>query len=150
MMVRLAWMLGLILLVTNVGCASLVTRSAAPLAEQPAYPPQESVVVEFHAEGGKAKSQEISLEPGMTVGDALDKCKGNRRYRRQFVDVRRTAPGGAVHKMPINFDNGQRRVAHAANYALHPGDHVIVSEDPSTIVDDLAERYLGLNKKKRK
>jgi len=149
MMARMAWAIGLLLCAASAGCTSMFSRNELPLATQPGYPPPEMFVIEYHGDGKKVKQVEMPLEPGMTVDDALAKSKANRRYRRTFVDIRRIAPGGLPHKMPIDFDNGQNRVSHSTNYALHPGDHVIVTEDSSTFVDDIGQKYLGLSKKKR-
>jgi hypothetical protein len=145
----MAWICGFLLCAANCGCTSMLAhKSELPLTQQPGYPPPESIVIEFHGSGKKPKTLEMPLEPGMTVDDALVKAKANRKYRRSFVDIRRIAPGGLAHKMPIDFDNGKHRCGYSTNYALHPGDHIIVTEDTSTLVDDLAQRYLGLSKNK--
>jgi protein involved in polysaccharide export with SLBB domain len=93
------------------------------------------------------KVEELPLEEGMTVGDALEKAKANKRFRRATVDIQRTH-NGITHKMPVDFSNGNHRVSHSTNYALHPRDRVLVTEDTSTIVDDLMQKVLGTSPKR--
>lgn len=145
---------GMFLVVTLLaanGCATfhLTKADAVPTGEKVAqqYPPVPMVAVECHSSNGKVKVEELPLEEGMTVGDALEKTKANKRFRRAVVDIQRTHNGN-THKMPIDFNNGNNRVAHSTDYALHPRDRVLVTEDSSTIVDDLMQKVLGTSPKR--
>lgn len=133
------------------GCATFnLTKSdsAPPVAKvAEAYPPVPMIAVECHSASGKVKVEELPLEEGMTVSEALEKTKANKRFRRAFVDVQRTHNGN-THKMPIDFNNGNNRVSHSTDYALHPRDRVMVREDSSTIVDDLMQKVLGTSPKR--
>jgi hypothetical protein len=91
----------------------------------------------------------MPLEPGMTVGDAVEKTRAYRKFRRIQVDLQRTPKGGLAHKMPIDFNNGANQVGHSTNYDLHPNDRIIISEDPSTIFDDLISKYVPTAGKRR-
>jgi hypothetical protein len=126
------------------GCASLkLGKNDHPVADAAAtYPPPATVAIEFTAAGGKKKVQEVPIEKGTTVGDVLDKTKANRKFRRSTVAIQRTAPGGIPHKMPIEFSNDSHRVGHSTNYDLHPNDRILITEDTSTILDDLIKKYL--------
>ena len=41
------------------------------------------------------------------------------------------------HKLEIAYDRGNKRVPEAYNYAIHPGDKLVVMEDASTVLDDV-------------
>lgn len=151
-MARIAY--GIFVVVTLLaanGCATfhLTKSEAVPTGEKVAeqYPPVPMVAVECHGSNGKVKVEEVPLEEGMTVGDALEKTKANKRFRRAYIDVQRTHNGHTL-KMPIDFSNGNNRVSHSTDYALHPRDRILVTEDSSTIVDDLMQKLLGTSPKR--
>lgn len=151
-MARIAYgMCVVVTLLAANGCATfhLTKSDVAPPVEKVAeqYPPVPMVAVECHGSNGKVKVEEVPLEEGMTVGDALEKTKANKRFRRATVDVQRTHNGN-THKMPIDFNNGNHRVSHSTDYALHPRDRILVTEDNSTIVDDLMQKLMGTSSKR--
>jgi protein involved in polysaccharide export with SLBB domain len=104
--------------------------------------------VEFHGDEGKVQIEEVPLEPGMTVDDALTKAKAHKKFRRIQVDLGRTQGGQQPHKMAITYDNGKHHVSHTTNYALHPGDRVIVKKDNRTMMDDFMSSMLKKPKKR--
>lgn len=134
------------------GCAALkpgANSTSVADAASGAYPPPASFAIEYKPSGGKSKVQEMPLEPGMTVGDAVAKTKAHKKFRRIQVDLQRTPKNGMAHKMPIDFDNGSNKVGHSTNYDLHPNDRVIITEDTTTILDDLMSQYVPSAGKRR-
>jgi hypothetical protein len=113
--------------------------SAKLVDDQPQAPPQ-TFAIEYRPHGGKIKRVEFPLEPDMTVQDAVDQHKIGRYFRRESIDVMRPIPESREPlKMAIAWNGGKSRVAHSTNYALHPRDTILVTEDTTTVIDDMLE-----------
>ena len=66
-----------------------------------------------------------------------------KRFRRMNVEIVRTSPQGNRHKMAVAFDRAKRQIEPQCDYSLHPGDVIIVTEDSSTIIDDMFQEVMG-------
>ena len=151
-MARMASMFVIAAVVAASGCTTFGTwNSNKPLADAAAeFPPPATVAVELHPHNSSPKSIDVPLEEGMTVQDALKKTGAHRKYRRAYIDLKRTPKGEVPHTMGIEFKDGQ--VGHSSNYDLHPNDRIIVTQDTRTFIDDTIAKYIpsaGAKKKKR-
>ena len=76
--------------------------------------------------------------------DALRKSGATKRFRRMMVNVVRATPDGQNRvAMKAAYDREKRRIDPATNYALHPGDRVIISEDSSSHISEAMGDALG-------
>lgn len=148
-------MLGLAL--SLAGCATLDPARlglglAGSQATAPTPPRGPMVAVEFHAADTKAIDVvPLPLTPNMTVQEALDQARASKRFRRLGIDLMRNAnQTGEPHKMAIAWDNGKKRVAFSTNYALHPNDRIMVTENTDTALDDMVAKIMGNPKKKKR
>ena len=140
-MARMATWTAVLMISTACGCASLPgLKSDKSIAEAAAYPPPSTFAIEYDPQYGKSKTVDVPLEEGMTIQSALKKTGADKKFRRAFIDLQRTPKGGMPHKMAIDYKSGQ--VGHSTNYDLHPNDRIIVTEDPSTIFDDMAAKFI--------
>lgn len=140
-MARMATVVALWMLTVSSGCASLSSWSPTkPVADAATYPPPTTIAIEYHPHGGKVKVVDVPFEEGQTIQAALEKHGAHKKFRRSFIDLQRTPKGGMPHKMPIDFKSGQ--VGHSTNYDLHPNDRIIITEDNSTIFDDMAAKFI--------
>jgi len=107
----------------GVGCASLGTglhRSDPPVATG-TYSVQ--VKGGFPAKGIK----NYPLHEGTTVQTVLDDSGQTSLHRDFEIDVlRKTSTSEGIVKMPVQFDAGKQRVKFETDYAIYPGDHVII------------------------
>jgi hypothetical protein len=86
---------------------------------------------------GKPQSLRMALDKPLTVQEALKQCGALRKFRREEIFLERTVPqAGRTHRMPINFDRAEQAVTAETDYALYPGDRLIVKEDTTTVFDD--------------
>jgi hypothetical protein len=125
-----------------------VTRGSAPAA-----PPAAKFVVEIRPEKGKPQAVEKPLSDQMFVQSALEQTGALKKFKRAFVEIYRPLPSGGWHKMNLEFDRENHRVPPEYDYAVLPGDRIIVTEDTSDVFDDIMERALkplGLNPSKKK
>jgi hypothetical protein len=99
--------------------------------------------VVFQPKSGKPEHIERSLSEPLTVQQALEQSGGLKKFRRVEIELVRQLPSGGVHTIPCEFDRSTRRINPEFDYALMPGDKVVVKEDSSTIIDDMLQSAGG-------
>jgi hypothetical protein len=155
----LACAAGLTLLAPLTGCSTFTPFSGALFAtkEVPAAAPEEpqgKVVIELRGAGKQPKAGEMPLAGNMYVHDAIKYSRASRKFRRMDVVVYRVMPNGNRHRLQSQYDYAKNEVVPEFDYALMPGDYVVLEEDTKTIVDDmltaaagpLASRWAGRRK----
>jgi len=143
-----ASLLAVLLLLT--GCATLrvppgTSDSLTDASVPPAAAPAPTYTIEIHPERGEVGTKTVPLGEQSYVQNAVDESGALRRFRRIKIQVVRkgNVAGHKMAKMEVDFDNGRRQVPMQSDYALHPGDRVMIIEDSSSIVDDVMGRLLG-------
>ena len=107
---------------------------------------QSKFAVEFHFTKDKQKPQAIErpLTGTLHVQEALEQTGALKKFRRCEIAIVRRLPNGMGHKIPVDYDRDVKRVTPEFDYALLPGDRLIVTEDTSTAFDDLLQdSWLG-------
>lgn len=137
------------------GCASLGTPKSDMKAEisKSSLPGGEAagtakVDIIFQPDRGQPERMERSLAESTTVQQMLVQSGANKKYGRFEVELLRPLKDGSSHRIPCEYDRATRQINPENDYALMPGDRVIVKEDPSTIIDDMM-RSAGGNLGKR-
>ena len=125
------------------GCAVMNTGGAQSLpvpeaAAMAAPGSTASITMEIRPAGKKPEMTQLQLDNGTTVQQALEKAKLVQRFRRMNVEVMRVA-GQQRAKLDVKYDHTKAHVDPLYDYALHPGDHLIVAQDTSTALDDMLE-----------
>ncbi|MFN0021035.1 MAG: hypothetical protein ACKVP0_22480 [Pirellulaceae bacterium] len=103
----------------------------------------DKVEVIFQPDRGQAERLERPLTEATTVQQMLVQTGALKKYRRIEVEVMRPLPNGGAHKIPCEYDRETRQINPESDYALMPGDRVIIKEDASTIVDDIMQSAGG-------
>lgn len=117
------------------GTRAEVIKDGENHPEAPA--PAGKYIVEFRDSGGRGKAAEFNIEGPLTAHDALQNAKATKQFGRMTVELVRPLPGGGWHRMPVEYDRTIRRVPAECDYAILPGDRLIVTEDTSTILNDM-------------
>src|SRR5258708_5159903 len=142
---RLSSVLALSLVAAGLtGCASFdnpkdnqLNTQLSKAGETAAHTQSTKVDVIFQPEKGKPQRVERALSEPTTVQQILEQTGGIKKYRRIEVEVVRSLPNGGFHKIPCEFDRSTMHINPEFDYALMPGDKVIVKEDKSTVIDDM-------------
>jgi hypothetical protein len=152
--------LGLIAILSGlVGCSVFKEQAAPKLSAEvtpgPAQdkPPAAKYVVEIRPSGSKPQAVEKTLTETIHVQTALEQTGAAKKFDRATVDVFRPLPSGGWHKMSLEYDKESGSVPPEYDYAVLPGDRIVVTEDTRTIFDDVMERTLkplGINPPKKK
>ncbi len=121
--------------VTNPGAdKGLPLPDVAAMAPQAG--PTAQITMEIHAVGEKPEFGQIQLNNGVTVQQTLEQAKLVKRFRRMNIQVMRPA-GDQRAKLDVKYDHTKGSVNPLYDYVLHPGDHLIVAEDPASSLDDM-------------
>ena len=129
------------------GCASLTGPGLGSLLvaekpDQPQPPAQAApasngfVTMEIRPQGSrKPEMGQVSLESTVFLQQALESAGLVKRFRGMNIQVIRMA-GDTRQKMEAKYRHAEKRVDPAYDYALHPGDHLIIAEEnPSTVAE---------------
>jgi hypothetical protein len=140
------------------GCSAFKEKVTPKLnAEVTSGPPAPSAsaakfVVEIRPEKGKAQAIERALTEQTHVQAVLDQSGALKKFKRAAIEVYRPLPSGGWHKMNLEFDKEHRQVPPEYDYAILPGDRIIITEDTTTAWDDVMEtalRPLGITPPKK-
>lgn len=115
-----------------------------PEAPKEMTPPGPTYTVEIRREGRKPESAEFLHREGMFLQDVVVESGAAAKFERMTLYIMRTPPqGGPAQRMTSVYDDTQKRVAWESDYAIYPGDHVVITEDRSSKFDDMFNRFLG-------
>jgi hypothetical protein len=142
-----------------VGCSMFKEQVTPKLTAEvtpgpaPSGPPAPKFVVEIRPHNEKPQAVEKPLTESTHVQNALEITGAAKKFERAMVDVYRQLPTGGWHKMSLEYDKNTHRIPPEYDYAVLPGDRIIVTEDTTTVWDDMMERTLkplGINPPRKK
>ncbi len=142
MTIRIAVAILLINCCGGVGCASI----GMGLRSQ--KPPVETETYGLKVHGGLMGNRTVNqpLREGMTVQDVLDDAGQISRNRDYEIDIlRKTNTGSGVVKMPTNYEPAKHRVSFETDYAIHPGDQVVIRPKSYSPMESVAKMLGGQN-----
>ncbi|MBM3998414.1 MAG: hypothetical protein FJ297_02535 [Planctomycetes bacterium] len=138
------WIVLGVIAALETGCAPIpLSKASLSAAGGTPAPPRGTVVVELHGGGKNPKILEMPLGESTHVQDAVVHSGALRKFRRVHASVVRATPEGRRHKMDCEFDVSSRRIKAEYDYALMPGDYVIIRKDDTTMFDDMFHSFTG-------
>lgn len=99
--------------------------------------------LEYRGDKKKPLIAKGTLTGPTTVQQAMQKAGAFKKYRRLTAEIQRPLPNGTVHILPCEYDLATKRINPQFDYAVLPGDKIVVSEDTSTIINDMLDSSLG-------
>lgn len=121
------------------GCASVANFGSSG-KRMDEVDPSRRYQVEMANMVGQPVMFEGTIENNMTVQAALEKSGAIRRYRKMDVSILRTVEGtGQPLVLKVSYLPGKKMVSSEQDYALLPGDRVLV-EPASGFLDRLTTR----------
>ena len=132
---RRSFVCGLLLIVATTGCQALTTQ------QQQASPSQETVTVQLRQANRSPKNIKVPFTPEMRLQQVLDTSKAPFRNRLAYI-IRTSPKTGEQHRLEANFGNN-RRVSLETDYAIQPGDRVVIAEDTTSSFDRVMKSMLG-------
>jgi hypothetical protein len=120
-----------------------VTPAPTNSSATAAAPQADKYTVEIRPASGKAEALPQPLTDHICVQEALEKSGAAKKFKRFELELYRPLPGDRWHRMVLEYDRSNHRVPAETDYALQPGDRLMVIEDTSDIFDDLAQQVLS-------
>jgi hypothetical protein len=135
----------LVLVAAGTGCSMLGGKDAGNLLDDKpiAAEPASSYQVVFVPTNGKPTQVQRTLSGQMHVQDAIAQTGAEKKFRRIKVELVRPLPSGGVHRVECDYDRATKRITPEFDYALLPGDRIMVHEDPTNLIDDMLSSALG-------
>ncbi|TVS20069.1 MAG: hypothetical protein EA424_05885 [Planctomycetaceae bacterium] len=105
-------------------------------ASSQANSPVGTVKIEIRAAGRSPEVRELPIRDGMFIDDALTDSGLKSRFRRMELSLLRYNEHGLA-KMDSRYEHKMGKVHPRFDYGLRPGDHLLVTEDTSTMLHDM-------------
>ncbi len=101
--------------------------------------PTATYLVEIHPAKKSPQKFELPLtEEPVYMQEVLTKSQALERFGRVKIELWRHQPDGlGYHKLKIPFDRKTQSVPASYDYAIHPRDRLVFTEDTSTVLDDM-------------
>ena len=151
---QMLFLLGCLLLLAS-GCTTLKSPGISLLpglgetkaevaVDDQAVPDSQTMVVELHRVSGLAGRVRVPVKPGMVVQNVLEDSGALDRFSRMTIKLKRRVDGRQGY-LPLTavYDHGRKTVRPESNYAIRPGDFLIVTEDVTTSTDEMVQQLLG-------
>jgi hypothetical protein len=144
------WLAAAALCLANSGCAAI--HSGNPLSlfalDHDEKTPTESVgtcTVELRTRTRRPQTLDVPLSDQTRVQNVLDASRATSKFRNLDVFILRPTPQASepMLKLGCRFDRKARRIALETDYAVLPGDRVVVREDTSVGVEKFVSMLLG-------
>ena len=145
---KMLTLVGIGLVAGVTGCSTLSLTENRPLElpkdlEMKTVTPRPgAITAEIRAHGRKPEIRQVPFEQGMHVQEGLTAAGAVKRFRRMNVQVLRVV-GDQQQKMDVKYKHGPQKVDPLYDYALQSGDHLIITEDTSTVLNDMFSSVSG-------
>ena len=127
------------------GCQTLFTapgEQASPPRVEPQSQVKSQVTVEVRPANGKPTKNQLVHSENMRLQDAVAATRT--KFRNKDVYIVRLSPRtGQKHKLSGVYDRANRRVTMETDYALQPGDRVVIAQNTSTSLERVMKNFLG-------
>lgn len=134
------------------GCSSLPSGAGLPLlgasskkaaAEETAS--QANCTVEMHGGSKRPKAVQVPITPNTHVQDVLVASKAAKRFSNPEVVLVRRVENGSQRtlKLACRYDRKEDRIAWDTDYAVHPGDRILVREDQANPMGSMLNSVTG-------
>ena len=132
------------------GCSMVPLNSSLPAVATDAEAEGTTVApatcaVEMRSRLRRGATVEVPLSEDTRVQDVLDASRATSKFRHLDVAILRPTPNASepVLKLACRFDGKTRRIGWESDYAVLPGDRVLVREDTSEGLDKVIGSALG-------
>lgn len=138
MTIQSRYVFGLLFVLASLtGCQSMMVTAPS----QTGATTNDKVVVQIRPANRKSKNVEITLTPDMRLQDVVNASKANFRNRTAYI-VRTSPTTGQQHKLEASFGSN-RRISLETDYAIQPGDRVVVAQDTTSSFDKVMQSVMG-------
>ena len=132
-----------VMTVAQSGCSTLNTLASKPIPPMPEESANGMYMVDFVPFVGKSTSFKGQIRGNMTVQNALEESEAFKRVRNAKITIYRIVRGsGKPLKLPVTLMRGRRQVKFEEDYALHPGDRIVVETKGAAGLDQVLDNLM--------
>jgi hypothetical protein len=146
-------LLGSLLFASSPGCQAVNAELATLAGEQPATqepsapaPSGPQYQIEIRREGQQPQLTQLPLAEPLFVQQVLEQAGAVSKFRRMKVEIYRKLPNGGGQRLDVPYDRAKRRVPPGGDYAIHANDRVVITEDTTTVIDDMIQTLTPFSK----
>ncbi|MEX1042252.1 MAG: hypothetical protein WDZ51_16590 [Pirellulaceae bacterium] len=135
----------LLMVLSGLGCQTF-SNSGPDVAEVGGDMPQQPMImVEMQSGESTQKSVKLPLASAPTLQAAVEQSKADHRFKRFHIAISRLPQnsGGQPQTLVSKYDHVSNKIPFDSDYALRPGDRVVIVEDKSSVVDDMLGSFLN-------
>ena len=130
--------------ILTTGCSTLTSLNGAKLPTAPVDSGQGQYQLSMKTEFGNPKVQRGVVDDSTTVQKVLEDSGAVSKFRSMEIEVLRKVPeNGRTLRMQVSYDVKHKRVQPEQNYAIRPGDHVVVRPASSSPLGEFG-RIIGI------
>ncbi len=129
----------------TVGCSSLPAPGAIGSAQQVDSQTVPHATVELRRSERAADPVTVPLQGDMRVQNVLDAAGVLGKVRDMQITIYRAAPNHPQQtiKLVSHYDRREKRVRLESDYAVLPGDHLVVQEKHHSMMDEILDGIMG-------
>ena len=122
------------------GCTLLAPSQSRPLPNQVEKDFEGKSYVVILTKGSKKTRHQMPWKDGMFLQDVIDGTRVRRRFNHMLVEIKRPRKDG-VQTIPLKakYEFRNKRLSNETNYAVHPGDFVMITDDSKSALDQLVD-----------
>lgn len=126
---------------SSIGCSTMFQNvSTANTPVDPAVQSAGSFFVEMRPAFGKPVVYEGQLDGPLTVQNALDRSGAIKKFRGMNIGLYRVVKeNGRNLKLPVVYNFRSKSVAPEQDYALHPGDRILIDPKSNSPLDQVMD-----------
>lgn len=134
----------LLMVLTGLGCQTF-SGSGPDATEIGGMPEQPMIMVDMQSGESTEKSVKLPLASAPTLQAAVDQSKATRKFKRFHIAISRLPqkPGGQPQTLVSKYDHVSKKIPFDSDYALRPGDRVVIVEDKTSVVDDMLGGFIN-------
>jgi len=135
----------LLMVLTSLGCQTFSGSGPDVADVGGGMPQQPMIMVEMQSGESTQKSVKLPLASAPTLQAAVEQSKADRRFKRFHIAISRLPqnPGGQPQTLVSKYDHVGKKIPFDSDYALRPGDRVVIVEDKSSVIDDMLGSFLN-------
>ena len=118
----------------------MLKNVGTPAVPEPPAESSGSFFVEMRPVFGKPIVYEGQLDGPLTVQNALDRSGATEKFRGMQIGLFRVVKEtGRNLKLPVSYTFRTKQVAAAQDYALHPGDRILIEAKSNSPLDKVMD-----------
>ena len=126
------------------GCASLTSSDSKVVTDQTLDENVPQIVVEIRPENKPKETLRTPWKENVRIQHVLEQSGAVERFSNMEVFVNRPIPNHyGRHNLSVTYEPETKHVSPETDFALFPGDHVVITQDTTSQLDEFVKSMIG-------